>query len=289
MRERHRDWYLRNRDPIGADRMRWRAHAFRQLVHLLPGQTILELGRGEGTFTRQLVYVSRGENPITAVTFDSGAPRSIYDASVTPIVATSLPGPLEGQRFDLIVGMDLARQPHRGRDAAAGARAAQPGRAARVLREQSLERRPSRAPRGGARDRAARPANAHQPAPPLRADVGGRLHPRVRGVHRLRVRAAHAQARLPAAQSLDRAREHAGRAHPRGHDSRPRAEAPARARARADVAVRARESARRAIRRDPLPQRGDERPPARLAPARALRRLPARDHSRRRQQHRSYA
>ncbi len=107
MRERHRDWYLRNRDPIGADRMRWRAHAFRQLVHLLPGQTILEMGRGEGTFTRQLVYVSRGENPITAVTFDSSAPRSIYNASVTPIVATSLPGPLEGKRFDLIVGMDL--------------------------------------------------------------------------------------------------------------------------------------------------------------------------------------
>jgi dolichol-phosphate mannosyltransferase len=107
MRERHRDWYLRNRDPIASDRMRWRAHAFRQLVHLLPGQSILELGCGEGTFTRQLVYVSRGENPITAVTFQADATRAPQDSPVTPIAVASLPGPLAGRHFDLIVGMDL--------------------------------------------------------------------------------------------------------------------------------------------------------------------------------------
>ncbi len=35
--------------------MLWRAQTFRHMVHLLPGQTILELGCGEGIFTRQLV------------------------------------------------------------------------------------------------------------------------------------------------------------------------------------------------------------------------------------------
>ncbi|MBK5186779.1 MAG: glycosyltransferase [Gemmatimonadaceae bacterium] len=107
MRERHRDWYLRHRDPIAVDRMRWRAHAFRQLVHLLPGQSILELGCGEGAFTRQLAYVSRGENPITAVTFrrDGEAPAGRLPAEY--VSAASLPGPLTGRHFDFVVGMDL--------------------------------------------------------------------------------------------------------------------------------------------------------------------------------------
>jgi dolichol-phosphate mannosyltransferase len=107
MRERHRDWYLRHRDPIASDRMRWRAHAFRQLVHLMPGQSILELGCGEGEFTRQLRQVSRGENPITAVTFQPIAASSHPHAPAAPTALSSLPGSLEGRHFDLIVGMDL--------------------------------------------------------------------------------------------------------------------------------------------------------------------------------------
>jgi SAM-dependent methyltransferase len=107
MRERHRDWYLRHRDPIAADRMRWRAHAFRQLVHLLPERSILELGCGEGAFTRQLVYVSRGENPITAVSFQPDGAASNEHPSVERLTAGSLPGPLAGRQFDFIVGMDL--------------------------------------------------------------------------------------------------------------------------------------------------------------------------------------
>ncbi|MEO6202562.1 MAG: hypothetical protein ABIP82_04995, partial [Nitrospirales bacterium] len=71
LREKTRDEYLARRDPIAADRLHWRAQSFRHIVHLLPGQSILEIGCGQGLFTRKLIQVTHGRNPITAVTFDS--------------------------------------------------------------------------------------------------------------------------------------------------------------------------------------------------------------------------
>lgn len=107
-REQYRDNYWQKRDPILDDRLLWRAQTFRHMVHLIPGQTILELGCGKGLFTRQLVHASRGENPITAVTFNPEHSRpEDLPASVDFLHATSVPGPLAGQTFDFIVAMDL--------------------------------------------------------------------------------------------------------------------------------------------------------------------------------------
>jgi dolichol-phosphate mannosyltransferase len=108
IRERYRDDYWRKHDPIVEDRLLWRAQTFRHTVHLLPGQTILELGCGELRLTRALLRVSRGENPITAVTFQGSAPDcSGVDGSVELLQISELPGPLAGRRFDCIVAMDL--------------------------------------------------------------------------------------------------------------------------------------------------------------------------------------
>jgi dolichol-phosphate mannosyltransferase len=108
MRERYRDNYRRKRDPIAEDRLLWRAHTFRQCVHLIPGQTVLELGCGDGLFTRQLFRVSRGENPITAVTFGSVHQRpEALPREVEFVVASSLPGELQGRQFDFTVAIDL--------------------------------------------------------------------------------------------------------------------------------------------------------------------------------------
>jgi dolichol-phosphate mannosyltransferase len=115
LRERFRDRYARERDPIADDRATWRAQTFRHMVHLLPGETILELGCGDGRFTRELLEVSRGRNPITALGFDEHAPFPPELArKVEYLRAPGLLGPLRGRRFDHVVALDLfdARDGH---------------------------------------------------------------------------------------------------------------------------------------------------------------------------------
>jgi dolichol-phosphate mannosyltransferase len=108
IRERYRDEYWSKHDPIVDDRLLWRAQTFRHTVHLLPGQTILELGCGELRLTRALVQVSHGENPITAVTFQNSAPDlSRLAPNIELLQLSELPGSLAGRRFDCIVAMDL--------------------------------------------------------------------------------------------------------------------------------------------------------------------------------------
>ena len=113
LRERYRDDYWRNDDPIAEDRLLWRAQTFRHTVHLLPGQTILEIGCGEGLFTRALLRVSRGENPITAATFQELArvPLDIR-AKVELLELSDLSSSLRGRRFDCVVAMDLVDRNH---------------------------------------------------------------------------------------------------------------------------------------------------------------------------------
>ncbi|PZR72368.1 MAG: glycosyl transferase family 2 [Chthoniobacterales bacterium] len=108
LREQYRDQYWRKRDPILEDRLLWRAQTFQHTVHLLPGQSILDLGCGELRFTRALVQVSRKENPITSVTF---RPWPAVASDVLPdvelIQLQDFPGPLAGRKFDYVVAMDL--------------------------------------------------------------------------------------------------------------------------------------------------------------------------------------
>ena len=108
VRERYRDEYWRKHDPISNDRLLWRAQAFRHTVHLLPGQSILELGCGELRLTHALMRVSRGENPITAVTFQATSHQlAPLGAVVEVLQVCDLPGSLAGRKFDCAVAMDL--------------------------------------------------------------------------------------------------------------------------------------------------------------------------------------
>ena len=107
-REQFRDLYWREKDPISEDRLLWRAQTLRHLVHLQPGQRILELGCGNGQFTRKIARVSRGENTIAAVSFmnHDEEPPDLPD-NVEFIPLHDLAASLSGRRFDVIVAMDL--------------------------------------------------------------------------------------------------------------------------------------------------------------------------------------
>jgi dolichol-phosphate mannosyltransferase len=106
-RENFRERYWERNDPILNDRLLWRAQTFRHLVHLLPGQSVLELGCGRGRFTKQLVRVSRGGNPIVAVTFSAPKRPTNLPECAQHVVSTNFPDELDGRRFDCVVAMDL--------------------------------------------------------------------------------------------------------------------------------------------------------------------------------------
>ena len=108
LRERVREVYWKRHDPIIEDRLLWRAQSFRHLMHVLPGQTILEIGCGDGTFTRQLTKVTRGECPLTAVTFDTDSERPLgFLPSIEFFASPSLPEVLNGRYFDFIIAHDM--------------------------------------------------------------------------------------------------------------------------------------------------------------------------------------
>jgi dolichol-phosphate mannosyltransferase len=107
-RERVREAYWKRCDPILDDRMLWRAQAFRHLMHLLPGQSILEIGCGNGAFTRQLAKVTRGECPLTIITFDGDARRPPeLPPELEFLPCPSLQRVPAGRQFDFIVAHDM--------------------------------------------------------------------------------------------------------------------------------------------------------------------------------------
>ncbi len=79
----------------------------RHCFHVLPGESILELGAGSGLWTEHLTSVLRGENPITAAVFNSDLAdqASARRLENTDVALVSDLGALPARRdFDYVVG-----------------------------------------------------------------------------------------------------------------------------------------------------------------------------------------
>lgn len=85
-------------------KLRWRALTVRHAFHILPGETILELGAGSGIWTQHVNEVLRGENPITGAVFDQSLLGESRRGSISFRYIEDLSRELEPESFDYIIG-----------------------------------------------------------------------------------------------------------------------------------------------------------------------------------------
>jgi SAM-dependent methyltransferase len=104
--ERGRERYWLRYPSTSPFKLRTRAIAVRHCFHVLPGETILELGAGSGLWTEHLATVLRGENPIVAAVFGDefaaeGSARKLPNVTFQKVTALA---DLPAESFDYVVG-----------------------------------------------------------------------------------------------------------------------------------------------------------------------------------------
>jgi dolichol-phosphate mannosyltransferase len=91
-------------------KLRWRAITVRHCFHVLPGESLLELGGGSGLWTSHLTEVLRGECPVTIAVFNQSLAEQARDKALRNVSVVDVQNILhdfEGQSFDYIVGTGI--------------------------------------------------------------------------------------------------------------------------------------------------------------------------------------
>src|SRR5208282_1617361 len=104
--ERAREDYWRRYPGTSPIKLRWRALTVRHCFHVLPGESLLEIGAGTGLWTEHLSAVLRHENEITAAVFNrdfATHPRwpSLSNVRCRPVDSLE---DLPAGSFDYVVG-----------------------------------------------------------------------------------------------------------------------------------------------------------------------------------------
>ncbi|MDH5457408.1 MAG: glycosyltransferase [Nitrospinota bacterium] len=110
-RERSLLHYWEKVDSFLPLRLNWRAQIARHLFHLLPGESLLELGCGDGRWAQKISEVNHNTNPICAATFDPECHEKLKNqnlsSNIEPVLLDSLPGSLKDRQFDYIVAWHM--------------------------------------------------------------------------------------------------------------------------------------------------------------------------------------
>ena len=102
--ERSREAYWLRYPATSPIKLRWRALTVRHSFHVLPGESILELGAGSGLWTEHLSDVLRGQNPITGAVFNRDFLPASNRENVQFAHVEDLERDLPPASFDYIVG-----------------------------------------------------------------------------------------------------------------------------------------------------------------------------------------
>ncbi|MGP0566834.1 MULTISPECIES: glycosyltransferase [unclassified Nitrospina] len=116
-RERARMHYWDRKDYFIPHRLKWRAHMARHLFHLLPGESILDLGCGDGRWTREIAELHDHKHPVTAATFNPDYFDELNankPENVEPVLLNEFPGSLAGRKFDTVVAWHMLPNPNYG-------------------------------------------------------------------------------------------------------------------------------------------------------------------------------
>jgi dolichol-phosphate mannosyltransferase len=102
--ERAREKYWLRYAGTSPTKLRWRALVVRHCFHVLPGESILELGAGSGLWTRLLGEVLGGENPITAAVFNPDLIPKETPPNVSFVAVRDVLHDLPAESFDYVIG-----------------------------------------------------------------------------------------------------------------------------------------------------------------------------------------
>lgn len=106
--ERTREAYWLRYPATSPSKLHWRAVAVRHCFHILPGESILELGAGSGLWTEHLAKVLKARNPITAAVFNDDLAASLERKELPNVrtvnAANGLGNAFAPESFDYIVG-----------------------------------------------------------------------------------------------------------------------------------------------------------------------------------------